>query len=1050
MRAPFLALGTPSLLLLFQLLSAPILIAQGTGASVSVLATSGGAPVTAGTVTVRHDATGFSAQALTSSAGRAAFNQLPLGTYSVTVERIGLRTETRTEVELMLGGRVALDMDLEPAPIAIEPIVAVAGVEVRARAPVNTRIAGATMRNLPAQNRNFTDLSSLAPTMGADFSLGGMRTTSTNIQIDGLQSRNMLRGGELGRGPYTVSMEAVREFEVITNEYDVSEGRSGGGLIRAATQFGTDEVRGSLFVFHRNEQLGAAKDYLGRGRDLRQLDLFQWGGGIGGPIIRGKLHYFIAGDRQDSSEPLAIADLRTDRDMIEAQVAADSLTRFVDILRTTYGLGSDPQVGVFSRKPIANTLFGRLDWTLNRRHRLTLRHNYSSFDSPYNGVGDQYVALFESRSSAVSRDNQTLLSLRSSFGSLENEARLGVSFSSRELTPNSLLPRGFVRVRSALPDGTTGDVRLQFGGNRLAPEASGERQLQLLNTTYWQRGNQRWTFGIDNSLTFLRTYIPTDQGGLFEFTSLATLATRTASRYARQVPISGETRARQYVLDAGAFIQAEWSVTPRVTATLGVRYDVSSYLTAAPRNAQLEQVMGLRTDHAPTDWDNIQPRAQVVWERDRDVLRIGGGAFTAQPHYYLQANNIFFSGTQLADLVLTGGAVPQPDFVAYRQDLASVPGVPTGTTPPAYINLMGEDFGSPTTWKTDVSYQRLVVEGLTLSASALYARTTANYQYFDRNLRDQPSFTLANEAGRAVFVPAATITAAGATSVRNAVQFTQFTNVLELVSTGETTQRALVLQADVTPPFGGHLTTAFTFNRTIDNSTFNCCIARTASLFTPVKNDPRDVSDSEGPSDFNFAHKLTVYGELPGWNGLRVGARYVGSTGRPFSLVVNGDINGDGYSGNDLAFVFDPNDPTTPPPIAASMQRILDNEQSVARDYIRESLGRIADRNGGHAPWVGRMDVRAAYTLPTRGHAVELTADIFNFANLLNSDWGGQALLPQGISASNPISQQLPLLNVVGFDQLTQTYSYTVNENVGVLRTRGDPFQIQVGLRYAF
>jgi hypothetical protein len=166
--------------------------------------------------------------------------------------------------------------------------------------------------------------------------------------------------------------------------------------------------------------------------------------------------------------------------------------------------------------------------------------------------------------------------------------------------------------------------------------------------------------------------------------------------------------------------------------------------------------------------------------------------------------------------------------------------------------------------------------------------------------------------------------------------------------------------------------------------------------------------------------------------------------------VVNGDINGDGYSGNDLAFVFDPNDPSTPPAVAASMERLLDNEESVARDYVRESLGRIADRNGGHAPWVGRMDVRAAYTLPIRGQSVELTADIFNFGNLLNSDWGGQALLPQGISASNPISQQLALLNVVGFDQATQTYSYTVNENVGVLRTRGDPFQIQVGLRYQF
>jgi hypothetical protein len=148
--------------------------------------------------------------------------------------------------------------------------------------------------------------------------------------------------------------------------------------------------------------------------------------------------------------------------------------------------------------------------------------------------------------------------------------------------------------------------------------------------------------------------------------------------------------------------------------------------------------------------------------------------------------------------------------------------------------------------------------------------------------------------------------------------------------------------------------------------------------------------------------------------------------------------------------VFDPDDPSTPADIAASMRRVLANEEGVARDYIRRSLGRIADRNGGRAPWVGRMDLRVAATLPVAGRGFELTADVFNFLNLLSSEWGGQALLPQGISASNPISQQLPLLNVVGFDQVTRRYTYTVNESVGVLRTRGDPYQIQLGLRYQF
>ena len=325
--------------------------------------------------------------------------------------------------------------------------------------------------------------------------------------------------------------------------------------------------------------------------------------------------------------------------------------------------------------------------------RMTFRNNLSTSDSPNDGVGDQIIAVIESRSSSKSIDNQSLLSLRSSLSSsVSNELKLGFSLADRSLTPNTYIPRGFVRVRSKLPNGTTGDVRLQFGGNRLAPEASGERQYQLINTAYWQHGKQLVTMGVDNSLTYLRTFIPTDEGGLFEFDSLGAFDNLVSSRYTRQVPLGSPPYAHQNVLDLGAFAQTEWRPSPKLVATLGLRYDVTSFLTAAGRNELVEQKLGIRTDNTPTDWNGVQPRAQIVWDvraDGRDVVRLGAGAFTAQPHYYLQANNIFFDGLQLADLTQTGAAVPQPDYGSYRSSLEMVPGVPNGTSPPTYINLMG-------------------------------------------------------------------------------------------------------------------------------------------------------------------------------------------------------------------------------------------------------------------------------------------------------------------------------------------------------------------------
>ena len=123
----------------------------------------------------------------------------------------------------------------------------------------------------------------------------------------------------------------------------------------------------------------------------------------------------------------------------------------------------------------------------------------------------------------------------------------------------------------------------------------------------------------------------------------------------------------------------------------------------------------------------------------------------------------------------------------------------------------------------------------------------------------------------------------------------------------------------------------------------------------------------------------------------------------------------------------------------------------VAHDSLQANLGRIATRNGASAPWNSRVDLRLARAFHIyRAQSIELTVDVFNFLNLLNSDWGGQYLLPTGISTQNPVLQRIPLLNVVGFDQVTQRYRYTVNQNFGVLQKQGDPFTIQLGGRYIF
>lgn len=234
---------------------------------------------------------------------------------------------------------------------------------------------------------------------------------------------------------------------------------------------------------------------------------------------------------------------------------------------------------------------------------------------------------------------------------------------------------------------------------------------------------------------------------------------------------------------------------------------------------------------------------------------------------------------------------------------------------------------------------------------------------------------------------------------------------------------------------------SYTLNSTRDNSSYNCCVAGTA-INTATAGDPRDLGSLWGRSDSDFRHKLVLFGSLPSVFGIRVSARYVGSSGSPFSLVTSRDINADGSpNSNDLAFIFDPNDPATPAAIATGMRQLIDNPNSIVADYVRENVGRFAGRNAIYNPWQDRLDLRVAKTFRTlRGQSAELTIDVFNLPNLLNPDWGG--IYSAGGSKN--------LLNVTGFDQATRRYRYTVNQNAGVLRKSGNPYQIQAGLAYKF
>jgi hypothetical protein len=1025
---------------------------------------SAGTPLPAVSISVRNSSTGFQETRRTDNAGRYVFAQLPIGgPYTVTVRKLGFQAQSRTGITLNLGDRVALNFVMGATSQEL------AAVEVRGdREAKRTERVGASfvvdqekIRELPIANRSFADLAIIAPTTSlagtggiitSSSSISGGRVSSTDIRVDGVQQKNTLWGTGSGRGPYSLSVEAIQEFEIVTNVYDVTQGRQGAGAVNVATRGGTNTRSGSLFLYNRNQALTTKTNFLGQ--PITEFSNFQWGGTLAGPIIKDKLHYTVAFDRQDVTEPFVALNVANDADWSRLQVAPDSVTRFINILRSQYGLPEGNQTGVFDRGNTLNTLFARLDWSINDRHRLTLRHNFSNWFYD-NSIPDRELSVLESRGNQSSRENQLLATLKSSLGtSGTNDFRLAVTDRILENQANVRLPRAWVAVSSRLPDGRTGNPQiLQFGGQRTSPELQTERSLQLVNVTRFERGNTSWTFGTDNSLNDLSMFVSIETDGLFQFPSLAALEARRPSSFARLVPLKElEPRMSQKVFDGGLFAQGEFRPTSSLVLAGGLRYDVTAFLTAGNFNQSAFDAFGLRTDRKPIT-GNIQPRGQLTWKvgsRGTDVVRVGGGLFTAQPHYMSHINHLLNDGSQLGDLLLTGTSAPTPDFVRYRQDFATVPGIPAGSAArPQYINAFADDFNVPQTWKTDIAYQKRMLDGrLTLGVTGQYADTRNNYRYVDRNL-PEPAFRLSNENNRPVFAPVSVITnpalanAAGRAAIR---PFPQFQRVLEFRSDAASIQSALIIDGSLQLPRGGNIGGSFTFNETRDNHSFNCCIA-ISSVFMPIPGDTRDMS--WGPSSNDFRHKLVLFGSTPEMFGGRFSVRVIGQSGSPWSATVAQDINYDdvGQGGsfanaNDLAFLFNPKAPGLDPALATAMQTVLDNPNNIVRDYLRENLGTISGRNAVRNPFVTQIDLRYSQKLPSvRGQRAELTVDVFNFASLINHNWGGVRVVPGGNQT---------LLRTSGFDATTQNWRYTVNQSFGQSVLSGNRYQVQAGVRYSF
>lgn len=326
------------LTLIFSILLHQNAPAQLVNASVSgKLTDSDGEMLIGAQILVKNELTGFTASTVTGVTGNYLISQIPLGTnYTVTATYMGYGSKTFTGISLNQGDNIKLDFILNEQAQELGEVSVMANSITNSidRLGSSTAVSAKDMSTLPVNGRNFNSLVDLSPVSNGN-SLLGQLFSSTNYTIDGMTNRSPLSSGSTNRGPFSISMEAIREFEVMTNDYDVTNGRSGGGIISAVTKTGTNRVEGSAFLFNRADWLASKYDIRGNLRN-NEFSIQQYGVTLGGPIIKDKLHYFIAYDGQRDAQPLFIADLQTPEDEVRFNVSRQSLDRYLQIARTKY------------------------------------------------------------------------------------------------------------------------------------------------------------------------------------------------------------------------------------------------------------------------------------------------------------------------------------------------------------------------------------------------------------------------------------------------------------------------------------------------------------------------------------------------------------------------------------------------------------------------------------------------------------------------------------------------------------------------------------------
>jgi outer membrane receptor protein involved in Fe transport len=916
-----------------------------------------GASLPGVTVEARNLETNTGRTLVTESDGRFVFLQLAPGNYRLTYTLQGFATLVQENVQLTVGQAITLPVSMKVSGVAETVTVTTATPVIESsRTAAATTLNQTTIETIPILGRKFEDLLTLTPGVsvvqgpdGDEITFAGQRGVFNNISLDGGDYNNGFFGEQAGgqRASIDITLDAVKEFQVIASGAPAEFGRTAGGVVNVITKSGTNAVKGSLFHFQRSEGLTGG---LSDGTSLEKFHREQFGGTVGGPLQKDRAFFFLAFEgitgnfqRPNLSGQLGGTPCPVQNPTVQQNEALINSNE--DCQRTALLSFFRTRLNQEEGNPITHpnktlAMLGKVDlvasannnvsgsWNFNHSRKENETFDVATYGNSANGIeGDP------ARINVMNLNWFTTLSSR-----MVNEAHFTYSRESR--------PRTAVDSSLAADTGMGFAPTFRFGNpfflqpnvDELIWRTQLRNNLSIVTGPHTFKVGGEWMHTLNDQVFrgfftgrylfssvagFLRYASPAAAGGFgpstvscstpaFVTTFVTAPASCPAGFTADGGPLlfylQGAGRTGPATDAAGAskitneefslFAQDSWQLRPNVTLNYGLRWDAQTMPeTVDPGSTAYGAFLNDPTFPSdgtiPSQWSMWQPRLGVAWDvkgNGRSLLRASWGVYYARQNMLSQVGSVTTNGLQQQTIFLNTGIISSGVPGPVWPNVVSPAPLPEGQFPPfSGVRVFDRDYKNPRILAYNVAYEHQLAPDWAGYVDFIWNEADNLTRFLDYNRTSPVCCDLGSNNGNRF--------------TYSRLWAPQLDEVMVTNSRGESRYRGLTLGVRKRLSNGFQLEGNYVLAKDEDND------SNERDPFTDRSFNFFDLSKDWGPADRDIRHKVNFFGYFRMPHGFWANARVQYRGPQPITAnprVVDGlDRGRNGERKDNEFFTFD-------------------------------------------------------------------------------------------------------------------------------------------------